>query len=79
MSIALYNDGREDFNYSFGELIEFLPEEITNEYDETKWLEFNKTEVYYTNFVTMSYYKNSDELIDALFDMCVTLKEEEVI
>ena len=79
MSIALYNDGREDFNYSIGELIELLPKEITDEYDEVTSLEFSKTEVYYTNLRVMSYYKNSAELIDALFNMCVTLKEEGVI
>ena len=79
MSIALYNDGREDFNYSIGELIEFLPKEITDEYDEVTSLEFSKTEVYYTNFRVMSYYANGVELIDALFNMCVTLKEEGVI
>ena len=66
-------------NYSIGELIEFLPKQITDEYDEVTSLEFSKTEVYYTNFRVMSYYKNSAELIDALFNMCVTLKEEGVI
>lgn len=66
-------------NYSIGELIEFLPKEITDEYDEVTSLEFSKTEVYYTNLRVMSYYKNSAELIDALFNMCVTLKEEGVI
>lgn len=66
-------------NYSIGELIEFLPKEITDEYDEVTSLEFSKMEVYYTNFRVMSYYKNSAELIDALFNMCVTLKEEGVI
>ena len=66
-------------NYSIGELIEFLPEQITDEYDDVTSLEFSKTEVYYTNFRVMSYYKNSAELIDALFNMCVTLKEEGVI
>lgn len=65
--------------YSIGELIEFLPKEITDEYDDVTSLEFNTTEVYYTNYRIMSYYKNSDELIDALFNMCVTLKEEDVI
>ena len=65
--------------YSIGELIEFLPKQITDEYDEVTSLEFSKTEVYYTNFRVMSYYKNSAELIDALFNMCVTLKEEGVI
>ena len=65
--------------YSIGELIEFLPKEITDEYDEVTSLEFSTTEVYYTNLRVMSYYKNSAELVDALFNMCVTLKEEGVI
>lgn len=66
-------------NYSIGELIEFLPKDITDEYDEVTSLEFSKKEVYYTNLRVMSYYKNSAELVDALFNMCVTLKEEGVI
>ena len=66
-------------NYSIGELIELLPKEITDEYDEVTSLVFNTKEVYYTNYRTMSYYKNEAELIDALFNMCVTLKEEGVI
>lgn len=66
-------------SYSIGELIEFLPKEITDEYEEVTSLEFSKTEVYYTNLRFMSYYKNSAELIDALFNMCKTLKEEGVI
>ena len=79
MSIALYNDGREDFNYSIGELIEFLPKEITDEHDEVSSLEFSKMDVYYANLMGMSYYTNGAELIDALFNMCVTLTEEGVI
>ena len=66
-------------NYSIGELIEFLPKNVTDEYDEVTSLEFSKTEVYYTNFRVMSYYKNSAELIDALFNMCVELKKEGMI
>lgn len=68
-----------NMRYSIGELIEFLPKEITDEYDEVTSLEFSTTEVYYTNLRVMFYYKNSAELIDALFNMCVTLKEEGVI
>ena len=68
-----------DGNYPIGELIEFLPKEITDEYDEVTSLEFHATEVYYTNLRAISYYVCDIELIDALFDMCVTLKEEGVI
>ena len=85
-TLARYASYKDDFDsvtcyegYSIGELIELLPKEITDEYDEVTSLEFNTTEVYYTNLRVMSYYKNSAELIDALFDMCVTLKEEGVI
>lgn len=75
--LGIYNE--VETAYSIGELIEFLPKEITYEYDEVTSLEFSKTEVYYTNLRVMSYYKNSAELIDALFNMCVTLKDEGVI
>jgi hypothetical protein len=81
-AIPIRQEGQDlihDLRYCIGELIEFLPGEITNESNETKWLEFNKSEVYYTDFVTTSYYKSSAELIDALFNVCVTLKEEGLI
>lgn len=77
MSIALYNDGREDFNYSVGELIEFLPIVIN-------WtprvIMGNVIEYSFTTEGSELYYCNqNNELIDNLFDMCIRLKEEGVI
>jgi hypothetical protein len=66
----------EDFNYSIGELIEMLPSryngddlEINRDWKFERWLVF---------------YRGDDataatELIDALYDMCIKLKEEGVI
>ena len=82
MSIALYNDGREDFNYSIGELIEFLcPHFQTTNYKLTlqkvQELSWN-VEVEDVNYNYLDY-QTKQELIDALFCACVTLKEEGVI
>lgn len=82
MSIALYNDGREDFNYSIGELIEFLcPYFQTTNYKITlqkvQELSWN-VEVEDVNYNDLDY-QTKQELIDALFCACVTLKEEGVI
>lgn len=78
MSIALYKDGREDFNYSVGELIEFIPRwikprgglEIVAESD--GWLVMHGHDPFDPQCT-------KPELIDALFEYCVTLKEEGVI
>ena len=82
MSIALYNDGREDFNYSIGELIEFLcPHFQSTNYKLTlqkiQELSWN-VEVEDVNYNNLDY-QTKQELIDALFCACVTLKEEGVI
>lgn len=82
MIIALYNDGREDFNYSIGELIELLcPHFQTTNYkltlqkvQELSW----DVEVEDVNYNDLDY-QVKEELIDALFCACVTLKEEGVI
>ena len=82
MSIALYNDGREDFNYSIGELIEYLcPHFQTTNYkltlqkvQELSWA----VEVEDVNYNDLDY-QTKQELIDALFCACVTLKEDGVI
>ena len=71
MSIALYNDGREDFNYSIGELIEFLY--CYNFSLSIYGLKGATWQVWAENKIWET------ELIDALFNMCVTLKEEGVI
>lgn len=71
------------FNYSIGELIEFLPKQIEDEYEVPKGFQLNTCldgwEVYYSNYTEIDYYKNSAELIDALFDMILELKEKKVI
>lgn len=69
-------------NYSIGELIEMLPRVIEGEYhnsllaidsDNTKWW------VMYLYMGKQKYASKSAELIDALYDMVVKLKEEGVI
>ena len=62
--------------YSIGELIEFLPVNGTR----IKNIEFDGLEWFIDwDSDTSIYQKTSSELIDALFNMCVTLKEEGVI
>ena len=68
MLIVLYNDGREDFNYSIGELIEFLEHRIYRIENDMQWLVDGAR-----------FYRADEELINALFEACVTLKEEGVI
>lgn len=68
MSIALYNDGREDFNYSIGELIEFLEHRIYRIENDMQWI-----------VEGVRVYRVEGELIDTLFEICVAIKEEEVI
>ena len=82
MSIALYNDGREDFNYHVGELIGFLcPHFQTTNYKLTlqkvQELSWN-VEVEDVNYNDLDY-QVKEELVDALFCACVTLKEEGLI
>lgn len=82
MSIVLYNDGREDFNYSIGELIEFLcPHFQTTNYKLTlqkvQELSWN-VEVEDVNYNDLDF-QIKQELVDALFCACLTLKEEGVI
>ena len=82
ISIALYNDGREDFNYSIGELIEFLPKRVGDAQIDFfaglgKWF-VRYEDRYEVSPITVKQW-HSRELIDSLFDACVTLKEEEVI
>lgn len=71
------------FNYSIGELIEFLPKQVVDEYEVPKGFQLNSCsdswEVYYSNYTEIEYYKNCTELIDALYDMIIELKEKRVI
>lgn len=69
------------FNYSIGELIEMLPEKIESEEDDFA-ATFQMTagwEIYYTTYSDIFYYHNNVELVDALYDMIIELKEEGVI
>ena len=80
MSIALYKDDREDFNYSIGELIEFLGKNLLAIGVTTILNLPIKHFVQFTKDCTKGGYTQvQGELIDKLFDACVTLKEEGVI
>ena len=79
---VMYKDNDVDFNYSIGELIEMLPISFENDNDDTSWLEIEAEAVWnvsYSSFGFIDYDCERKELIDALFDMIVTLKEEGVI
>jgi hypothetical protein len=73
-------------NYSIGELIEMLPEDIEDKYNRGVWYFRNITgiSVYYSREERM-YWTDlyisclNEELIDNLYDMIVKLKEEGVI
>ena len=74
--------GFEVINYSIGELIKMLPKKIKMSDDETGELEISFGSlcmVYYTSFSVIYYDTEATELIDALYDMVVKLKEEGVI
>lgn len=73
-------------SYSIGELIEMLPKQLSNTYKSPLAMEFNGAwRVYYGEPEDYSwewsiwYEYEKNELIDALFDMVVKLKEEGVI
>ena len=72
----------EEVNYSIGELIEMLPISFENDNDDTSWLEIEAMAVWsisYSSSTSIDYDCERKELIDALFDMILQLKEEEVI
>lgn len=69
-------------NYSIGELLSFLPISFETDNDDTSWLEIEAGAVWsvsYSSFGFIDYDCERKELIDALFDMIVELKEEGVI
>ena len=83
MSIVLYKGGREDVNYSIGELIEFLPTSFSKK-DKYFHLDIFPARsgwfILYATYNKEEYHRNfKRELIDSLFDACVTLKEEGII
>lgn len=70
------------YTYSMGELIEMLPISFEIENDITVWLEIEVGigwSVLYSYCGSAEYDCEGKELIDALFDMIVKLKEEGVI
>lgn len=73
--MAVDVDGDSEFNYSIGELIEMLPE-FSCIYDLTN-MHTMKRCWYVGHISTLNV--SADELIDALYDMIVKLKEEGVI
>lgn len=69
------------FDYSIGELLSFIPDEIESEEDDFV-ATFQMTagwEIYYTTYSDIFYYFNNVELVDALFDMVIELKENRII
>lgn len=77
-------DGEPTFEpqYTIGELIEMLPISFENDNYDTSWLEIEAGAVWrvsYSSFGFIDYDCERTELIDALFDMIVELKEVGVI
>lgn len=69
------------FDYSIGELLSFIPDKIESEEDDFM-ATFQMTagwEIYYTTYSDIFYYFNNVELVDALFDMVIILKEKGII
>ena len=70
-----------DGNYSIGELIEFLPLELEPHPDMARRTIVGNEVLYcdeYIDWVELRFNKH-EEIIDNLFDACITLKEEGVI
>ena len=79
-----WRDNKEvtEINYTIGELLSFLPKEIDyNGFKSTLYIFVNQGawEVEYADFLGELYLTYRSELIDAIFDICVKLKEEGVI
>lgn len=74
-----WQDNKEvtEINYTIGELIEMMPGRI-NGVDLTieRYYAFEQWHIYYD---ASQYFSKQTELIDALYDMIVKLKEEGVI
>lgn len=69
------------FDYSIGELLSFIPDKIESGEDDFV-ATFQMTagwEIYYTTYSDLFYYFNNTELVDALFDMVIELKENRII
>lgn len=79
-----WRDNKEvtEINYVIGELLSFLPKEIDyNGFKSTLYIFVNQGVwvVEYSDFLGELYSTCRSELIDAIFDICVKLKEEGVI
>ena len=77
-----YRVKTNDADYDIGELLSFLPKEIDyNGFKDTLYIFVNQGVwvVEYSDFLGELYLTYRSELIDAIFDMCVKLKEQEVI
>lgn len=70
-------------NYSIGELLSFLPENVAKEDEMPSTLNISLMNgewcVQYADFLGTDFEFCNTELIDALYDMCVRLKEKGVI
>lgn len=77
-----HKEDDEDFNYSIGELIEMLPielEDVGINTTLTMHFDNNIANVEYIGVFGIEYSIMKEELIDALYDMIVKLKEAGVI
>lgn len=75
--------GFEVINYSIGELIEMLPENVAKQDEIPSTLNISLMNgewcVQYADFLGTDFEFCNTELVDALYDMCVKLKEKGVI
>ena len=81
LSLDLDMDTVPHFGYSIGDLIDFLPKEIYDEDEDVMaTLQISSGwEVFYSTYTDIFYYQMNKELIDALFNMVVQLKEKGLI
>ena len=80
---TIIHTGFDIINYSIGELIEILPENVAKENEMPSTLNISLMNgewcVQYADFLGADFEFCNTELIDALYDMIVKLKEEGVI
>ena len=72
----------DDENYFIGELIEMLPKTIENSLLDNNlniYTIFDGYQVEYSNILGETYFSFNVELIDALYEMVIKLKKENVI
>ena len=78
-----WKNGEPQFHYTIGELLSFLPENIAKENEMPSTLNISLMNgewcVQYADFLGTDFEFCNTELVDALFDMIVKLKEEGVI